>query len=190
MSATNRSKVRRPNDFYSTPISPIHRLLDEVKLPGGHWLEPSAGTGALIQGVNSHNTVTPTWDACELSFWAYQALKPLSNNLIIGDFLKTDFEVGKYSVIITNPPYSKATEFIKKGLSLKPQVLVYLLRLNFLGSQKRCSFLRKHTPDIWVLSERPGFTNNGKTDATEYAWFCFYPYERDVGQIRVLNTSK
>lgn len=186
MSATNRSNKRRSGDWYPTPRFCSHRLLDEVSLPDGCWLEPAAGTGTLIQAINGHNSVTPTWDACEVSFWAYQALKPLCNNLIIGDFLRSDFEVGKYSVVITNPPYSQAMEFIEKGLSLKPEVLALLLRVNFLGSGERCSFLRHNAPDIYVLPNRPSFAFKG-TDACEYAWFLWGKEPKEHGKLRVLQ---
>jgi hypothetical protein len=29
--------------------------------------------------------------------------------------------------------------------------------------------------DVYVLSKRPSFSGNGKTDATAYAWFLFGP---------------
>jgi len=188
MSATNRSKVRRIGDWYPTPSFCINRLLDEVTLPEGHWLEPSAGLGALIQAVNGHNSVTPTWDACELSFWAYQALQPLCQNLFIGNFLKTDFEVGKYSVIITNPPYSIAMEFIEKALSLKPEKLVLLLRTNFIGSETRADFLRHNMPDTYVLPNRPSFAFGG-SDSCEYGWAVWHKVPQSEGKIKMLNTT-
>jgi hypothetical protein len=189
MSATGRSlNKRRPNDHYATPQFCLHRLLDEVALPEGPWLEPSAGLGALIQAVNSHNSVTPVWDANELSFWAYQKLRPLCQNLFIGDFLKTDFEVGKYKVIITNPPYSLAMDFIEKALSLKPEKLVLLLRVNFLGSEKRCSFFRNNSPDVYLLPNRPSFAFGG-TDACEYGFFVWGKEPQEFGKLRVLQTT-
>lgn len=69
-----------------------------------------------------------------------------------------------YDCIITNPPYSLAEEFLRKSLEIAP-VVCFLLRLNFLGSQKRAAFLSKNPPDVYVLSERPSFVN-GKTDST------------------------
>lgn len=198
MSATNRSKVRRSGDWYPTPKFCVDRLLDEVPLPHGHWLEPAAGTGALIRAVNQYAYLTDpfdtaslpsiTWDACEMSFWAYQELKPLCQNLFIGNFLKTDFEVGKYKVIITNPPYSLAMEFIDKALSLKPEKLVLLLRTNFLESEKRVQFMRSNTPDVYVLPSRPSFTGKGN-DATSYAWFVWSKTPQTQGIIQVLEST-
>jgi hypothetical protein len=42
---------------------------------------------------------------------------------------------------------------------------------------------------VYCLSERPSFTGVG-TDACEYAWMIFYPFERITGQIQVLGISK
>ena len=85
------------------------------------------------------------------------------------DYLKVNF---KSDLIVTNPPFSLALEFLEKSLR-EAEVVVYLLRLNFLGSQKRKPFWEKNPPShIFVLSKRPSFTGKG-TDATEYAWFVW-----------------
>lgn len=51
MSATGRSDVRRLDDFYATPAWCVRRLLEGVNPPGGLWLEPCAGDGAIIRAV-------------------------------------------------------------------------------------------------------------------------------------------
>jgi hypothetical protein len=73
-------------------------------------------------------------------------------------------------VIVTNPPYSLADEFCRHAISVATEVFL-LLRLNFLGSQRRKEWWTHHEPSaLFVLSKRPSFVN-GKTDSTEYAWF-------------------
>lgn len=52
-------------------------------------------------------------------------------------------------------------------------VVCMLLRVNFLGSQKRAAWMRANTPSVYVLPKRPSFKSDGKTDATEYAWFLW-----------------
>jgi hypothetical protein len=32
-----------------------------------------------------------------------------------------------------------------------------------------------HKPDVFVLSDRPSFTENGKTDASEYGYWVWGP---------------
>ena len=48
-----------------------------------------------------------------------------------------------------------------------------LLRLNWLGSEDRAAWLRRHPPSVYVLPNRPSFVEGGGTDATEYAWFIW-----------------
>ena len=97
-----------------------------------------------------------------------------ANQAIMADFL--DFKDGEYDLIITNPPYSAAEPIITHTLKTWPNAtVVMLLRLNFLGSQKRKPFWDKHpVSELHILSKRPSFTGGG-TDATEYAWFVWRP---------------
>ena len=86
------------------------------------------------------------------------------------DYLTTPFE--KVDLILTNPPFSLAQEFIEKAIK-EADTVIMLLRLNYLGSQKRNIFWNKFPPTaLHVLSKRPSFTGSG-TDATEYAWFIW-----------------
>lgn len=77
-----------------------------------------------------------------------------------------------YDMVITNPPFSLALEFIRKALMVvRPGgYVVMLLRLNFFGSEDRNPFfLNGQMPDIaYVHSKRLGFTPDGKTDSIEY----------------------
>jgi hypothetical protein len=84
------------------------------------------------------------------------------------DFLR---DTDMHACILTNPPFSLAMEFVEHALNQAPEAFM-LLRLNFLASAKRKEFWKRHEPDaLFVLSSRPSFTENGKTDATDYAWF-------------------
>jgi hypothetical protein len=75
-------------------------------------------------------------------------------------------------LIITNPPFNIALDFLQKSLK-ESKTVVYLLRLNFLGSQKRKEFWQSNPPThLFTLAKRPSFTGKG-TDATEYAWFVW-----------------
>lgn len=171
MSATNRGKDRNPFDFYATPAWCTEAILRELKLKPGFWLEPCAGNGAIIKAVNAHyGKYAPAWTAVELQKKFNKVLAPLVvQRHCPQDFLK--YETFGYDLTITNPPYLLAEEMIVHALTLTP-VVIMLLRLNFLGSQKRIPFWRSHRADVYVLPERPSFTGRG-TDATEYAWFVW-----------------
>lgn len=150
MSATNRGAVRRESDFYATPLSaftPLLPYLDELK---NHW-EPAWGDGRLVK---------------EMKRVGIEAFGADANCGV--DFLKDE---ERRQCIITNPPYSLAFEFCQHAVAHANEVFM-LLRLNFLASKKRREWFKVNEPSaLFVLSERPCFTDDGKTDATEYAWF-------------------
>lgn len=153
MSATNRGSTREPRDFYPTPdytVRPLLKLINWNRVDS--FLEPCKGDGAIYNLIDT-----------KVKQWA-----EINEGV---DYLTTSFP--KRDLIITNPPFLLAKEFLEKSLT-ESDCVCYLLRLNYLGSSKRKSFWNKiGTPNkLLVLSKRPSFTGNG-TDATEYAWFCW-----------------
>ena len=81
-------------------------------------------------------------------------------------------------IIITNPPFSHATEIIKQALKDVDEngFVIMLLRLNFFGSQEREKFFKENMPEsIYVHSRRMSFTPDNKTDSVEYAHFIWRP---------------
>lgn len=175
MSATNRGGERKAYDFYATPPETVHAFLDSYEgiTLGDRILEPSAGNGAVIQALRSRG-FTNRIDAVELRPEEQPALEALADNVTIGDFLDYDPDIG-YDVIIGNPPYSQAQEFIDKSLELLAPggVLIFLLRTNFLESAKRFEWWQQHPlSGLYTLHKRPSFTGKG-TDATSYSWFVW-----------------
>lgn len=164
MSSTNRGGIREIQDRYMTPTWCIDLIMDKI-IPArdfsdcGEWkyfLEPCKGTGNIYNHPKLENYIK-NYAELDLDI----------------DYLDPEFDTDA-DLIITNPPFSKALEFLEKSLSCDWATVIYLMRLNFLGSQKRKEFWNLHRPShLYVLSKRPSFTDNGNTDSTEYAWFCF-----------------
>ena len=176
MSATNRGTIRVESDFYATPLETVYALLDNYEdiAPTDIILEPSAGNGNIIQALRNRGYKNRI-DAIELRDSEYDNLKDLADNIEITDFLDLDPWHSRYNVIIGNPPYSLAQEFIDKSLELLAPGgrLIFLLRTNFLESKKRFEWWQDKTPTgLYVLSKRPSFTGKG-TDATSYSWFIW-----------------
>ncbi len=140
---------------------------------GGEILEPSAGNGNIIKALNKYYKYKKI-DAYEIRQEEEGELKKISNKVIIGDFLELDIDK-KYDIIIGNPPYSLAINFVEKCLKcLKDDgVLIFLLRTAFLESKSRYDFWQ-HNPlsGLYTLSKRPSFTGKG-SDATSYSWFIW-----------------
>ena len=184
MSATGRGTVRNEADFYPTPAWCVHRLLERAELPGGDWLEPAAGDGAIIRACHDRGDSNIHWTAVELRAECRKPLMELSHCVVGQDFLKWN-SIGGYRVLLTNPPFSLAEEFVRASLPLA-SYCVFLLRLNFLGSAKRRALFANEMPDIYVLPNRPSFTGKG-TDATEYCWMVWTPERgRTSGRIEIL----
>lgn len=189
MSSTGRGAERSPADFYATPSWCVLRLLEHVELPKGKWLEPSAGEGHIMRALHS---VHPTRriDAIELRPEYRGLLVGEAVFLHIGDFLQgTRTHPRLYGLVIGNPPFSLAQEFVEHGLKFGEEV-IYLLRLSFLESQKRQAFFnRVGVPDVFVLPERPSFTGEG-TDSCAYAWMRWRRDRSQQGQVRILYDTR
>lgn len=184
MSATGRSDVRRPDDFYSTPAWCVRAILPE--LPNeGILFDPCAGDGAILAAVREEQ---PSRVLLGLELSATRVMRAGLRSLpvIEGDALDEQTWKGtcgsNLRVVLTNPPYSLAEEFLCRALDefgfapdgMLRGTVCLLLRLNWLASQSRAWLHKKHPSDVFVLPRRPSFVN-GRTDATEYGWFVWGP---------------
>ncbi len=180
MSATNRGGQRSPADYYPTPSWCVDRLLDAVgdrlfPLNGADpvFWEPCVGNGAIVNAVDAwaerHGWEPPRWllsdveprTPPEWDVFVHDAAKerPVERQLFV-------------DVAITNPPFSQALE-ITVALLSQAQAVVVLQRLNWLASEARLKFWRTYHCHVYILPNRPSFTDGGKTDSIEYAWFLF-----------------
>lgn len=144
-------------DFYATPPWSYENLdIDWSRFSSAH--EPCRGDGRIHFFLEEEKKIPCTYSEINegLDFFDWKS--------------STD-------LILTNPPFSIAKEFIEHSLA-KCNTCVMLLRLNYLGSISRHDWWKKHIPTaLFVLSKRPSFTGKG-TDATEYAWFVWDKTDR------------
>jgi hypothetical protein len=153
VSATGRGAERIPEDAYQTPGYCVDALLPFIAWPKvGSFLEPCRGAGAIYGRVSA---ARKEW--CEISEGR--------------DYLTARYPA-RFDLIITNPPFSRAMEFLIKSLD-EADTVIYLMRVNMLGAKKRRDFWNRRPPShLFPLAKRPSFKGNG-TDATEYAWFAW-----------------
>ena len=175
MSATNRGSVRNPYDFYATPINVVENILSSFDISdrGVSILEPSAGNGNISRTIKKYYP-NKYITSVEIRESEVLNLAECSNEVKIGDYLTMDIP-NKYDIIIGNPPFNNAIEFIKKSLTLLNDdgVLIFLLRTSFLESNRRYDFWQEHpVSGLYALSRRPSFTGSG-TDAASYSWFIW-----------------
>jgi hypothetical protein len=171
LSATT-GKGKEPADFYPTPDWAIRVLAKQEKLNCDSFLEPACGDGRIFNYVYSaHSAGTDIREdlivKARMQFPIY--------NLLLHDFLTLNFGETKYDLIMTNPPFSLAKEFVNKSLSLLTGNgrCIMLLRINFMATKDRLEFNRSHMPArIYLLAERPKFVRNGNDNA-DYAWIVW-----------------
>jgi len=161
MSATNRGAQREPNDKYPTPAWCTELLVPEVVWGDNPTiLEPCIGDGSIADVLRPH---VASIDWCEIDHGR--------------DFFTHEFHRRRFDFVVTNPPYSidrqdTARMFVDRSFELANCVIM-LLRLNFLGSQKRHEWWQSHRPTAkLILSDRPSFKGKGN-DSCEYAWFVW-----------------
>lgn len=163
MSAYNRGSVVREKEFYPTPKETIEAILQEIDFSKVHrFLEPCAGDMRIYNMVD-----VPVKDYCEISKGV--------------DYFKTDFSnIGKFDLILTNPPFSKAVDFIEKSLK-EAHTVVMLLPVSFLGSRERKDFINKYPiTHLRPLSKRPAFVKRCKKKKSDCGHPVSYLIEEEI----------
>jgi hypothetical protein len=180
----NRSAVDRNNtDFYATPPEVTIALLDFLECKGlldPHdiiW-EPACGSGAMTEVMLDRGYGVLGTD-----------LHPQDPDIAPEDFLKSN---NACNWIITNPPFSKATEFITHALELgKP--CAFLLKSQFWHARSRLELFRENPPSyVLPLTWRPDFLYGAKSGSPtmECLWTVwagghetiYYPLEKPKGR--------
>ena len=182
---SNRSAVdRNKTDFYATPYEVTVALLDFLESRGlistkdTVW-EPAVGSGAIADVLFDRGYRIRGSD-----------LYPQASILPSIDFLQTSCEC---DWIITNPPFSKATEFITHALELgKP--CAFLLKSQFWHAKSRLDLFRKNPPSyVLPLTWRPDFLHGAKSSSPtmECLWTVwagdhnavYYPLEKPKEEV-------
>jgi hypothetical protein len=184
MSATGRNrkgKERRDKDFYPTPRWCTHALMARVPF-GRTILDPAAGDGAILD-------VVAEWElekggrfnrlGIELDRLRAENARASGHTILNDDALSVTWPW--CDAVVTNPPYSLASEFVSRFISQMTDSDTgaltckgaFLLPLSFLGSDGRASFHRGFPSNVYVLPRRPSFTGDGQTDSEVYAWFVW-----------------
>lgn len=191
------SAERHLHDAYDTPRWAVRRLLEAVSFrPNLRLLEPCAGRGNIIREFDAHmganGGLSHRWTAVDIRHEVIRDLVeiPSVHSASHSDFLKLEPNAS-FDVVLSNPPYSNAMQFVQACWPWASQV-VLLLRLNFLASARRAEWMRANMPDIYVLPNRPSFRPEGGTDAWEYAWFCWTTTQsrnRRSGRVELLAST-
>jgi hypothetical protein len=158
---------RQSDDFYATDPISIDRLLKVHVIPDFPIWECACGEGHLSKRLTEHGYDVVSTDLYDRGYGETGV-----------DFLRQTKTLA--SVILTNPPYKYAQEFIEHALSLEGVRYVYMfLKLNFLESAKRQElFSQGNLKHVFVASKRIRCARDARFDlykctATTYAWFVW-----------------
>lgn len=168
-------KNRDPLDRYYTPKIIAKQGIDLVlpHLVGNKQvksiLEPSAGRGVflpLLRKSYKKATITALDLDPERGPWRNADISIRATNFLTWKAPKT-----KYDLIIGNPPFKPAEDFVIKCKEIAKYTL-FILRSGFLNSKRRWhSIYRKYPPSVIAfLPSRPSFTRDGNVDRYDYCW--------------------
>lgn len=166
---------RAGGDYYATDPAAMRALLEAAQFDwSGHTVwECACGAGNLSKELEK-----------------VPGLKVISTDLYDRgygtagvDFLKAELPAG-VDVIITNPPYKYATEFILHALEILPKAgyCVMLLPITYIAGKERYDKIYKHfsLKSVFVFSGRFHVYKNNDIEASgksnsmqQYAWFVF-----------------
>lgn len=138
-------------DEIYTPRYALNPLIPFIKDNWKIW-ECAWGTGAL---------------ASHLSFNGFKVV-----DYRFRDFFKDEFT--DFDCIITNPPYSKKDEFLKRAFEIgKP--FAFLLPLTALEGIKRGKLYKKYGIQLIIPNRRINFIMPNKQGGAwfQVAWFCY-----------------
>lgn len=162
----NPKGERQAEDFYATNPKALEMLLEKYDLGEVHtMLEPCVGDGNL---ANFMLNTRPF-----INIKALDIVDRGFKGTLVQDFLKWETEE-KYDVVITNPPFKLAREFVEKSLDLVTEEgkVIMFLKIQFLEGISRKEFLENSPLKyVYVFSSRMATWKEGKqTDEKGKPW--------------------
>ena len=163
-SANNTTDKRKKTDFYETPYSLTRKFLDaELFDKGATVCEPACGKGAITKVLKE--------------YWNEDLVTAYDQEV---NFL---WETGNYNSIVTNPPFTIASEFINKAKIVATEKFAFLLPLSYLHGKKRYDEIYSDREyglkKVYVFTRYPmlgeKLREDGKytTGMMVYAWFVW-----------------
>jgi len=174
-SSHHSKEEREENDYYATEPRAVELLLQLETFNHYIW-EPACGEGHIAKVLEAHGHKVVASDLINRGYGIYG----------IDFFNHQDPYLDNFAGdIITNPPYSKAKEFIQKALDFLPDgsKIAMFLKVQFMeGKGRKQLFLNTPPPHtIYVSSSRLNCAKNGDFtglrtsggSAVAYAWYIW-----------------
>lgn len=165
--SSHSTSTRQEHDYYATSPEAIDALHTIMPLKNLEIWEPACGGGHLSKRMEDFEAVVTSTDLYDRGY---------GDSGI--DFFSTETLLAP--VIVTNPPYKYATEFLEHAIELGADKVAMFLKLTFLEGQKRRKLFERYPPKtVAVFSKRVQVAINGdpemfkKSSAACYAWFIW-----------------
>lgn len=181
-SNTRRKENKSSSDLYTTPKEALDAIWDKIKedihaIQGNspdyvNLLEPCAGMMDIADYI--HDRTNWSVEVTTNELYPVEGYEPDYSQ----DFLHEGNCLGGYDLIVTNPPYNKAKEFILKGFEHAP-IQWHFLRLAFLEGQSRYMdlFSLGKLSDVYVFTYRvsckKGVEQEETANSVSYCWYRF-----------------
>ena len=180
----NSERGRAKNDYYATPTNDVLDFFDklinrdnEIDITDfDRILEPAGGGGHMVDALE---------DIFVFSNIGSIDIDPKREDIMKADFLSDDvvFTGKYYDLVITNPPFKLAKEFIDKSLEISKRYVMYYLKIQFLeGINRKEWFKDLPLKYVYVYSYRSNPHRNGSpvdengkkwSSTVCYAWYVF-----------------
>lgn len=180
--ASYKKWERKPSDFYPTPYEGTNSLIPVLKtiLPEGAKIwEPCCGDMDMTRVLEWHGFEVTSTD-----------IRDTGQGIGGVDFLNDDPEekwgwIPDPDMIVMNPPFSLAYDFIVKALSYTPNVAC-LLKIDYWNAISRYELFQRNPPMFFFpLTWRLAFLKEerGNSPLMNCAWAVWIdPEKRDLGR--------
>ena len=164
-SIVGTSSGRPKDDFYPTPAYVTEALLQKEEF-FDPILEPACGDGAISKVLLQNRYVVRSYDLHNHGYGIFPV-----------DYLSYNAYPPSYTMI-TNPPFSLFSEFVKKSILLGFNKFALFGKLSILEGKVRSKLLEEtHLTRVHVFRSRVQLTRNGETATNSgmiaFAWFVW-----------------
>lgn len=169
MSTVWHPEKRAEDDFYKTDPDALEMFLAQYKISGVVW-ECACGDGALSRVLERYCKKVYSTD-----------LKNRGYGISGVNFLDCSRVPDGVATIITNPPYSLATEFVLHAMEILPTYGRYiaLMNISYLAGKDRYKRIYKngYLEAVYIHSGRINCYKSGievkHSSPVNYAWYIF-----------------